>query len=331
MEDRMKGVEKWRILDAHEPHWPTVWVWAGFLILFFSLLGVMAFVLEHGPAWTIVPLMLIAAHLMHAHSLAFHEAGHGTLCPSRPWNEAIGLLIGTLSFQSLTAFRAVHQTHHSYLGTERDEELWPFVLPTVPRWVRRIVAVYELTLGITYTPILCLRTFLRAGSPVRAVSERRRVSYEYLLMAASWTAILAAVAWFHIWRHLVLLYVVPGVFAGNMHSVRKYSEHMGMLGSSVLGTTRSVVAAGRLGRFVSFSLFNITYHGVHHRYAKIPQARLPEFTALLEPTGDGEQPAYGSYHSAFMDMLRSLSDPRVGAQWLEPRVAPAAVILAPKK
>jgi len=317
MEDWMKRVDKSRIVDAHEPHWPTVWVWVGFLILFFSLLGVMAWIMEHGPAWTLPPLMLIVAHLMHAHTLAFHEAGHGTLCPSRPWNEAIGLLIGTLSFQGLTAFRAVHQTHHSYLGTERDEELWPFVLPTVPRWLRRLAAIYELTLGITYTPILCLRTFFRGGSPVRNAAERRRVWCEYLLMLAIWTAILAPIAWFHRWVDLLVLYVVPGIIAGNMHSIRKYSEHMGMLGSSVLSTTRSVVSPGLLGQFVSFSLFNIAYHGVHHRYAKIPQARLPEFTTLLEPTCNGELPAYSSYCSAFLDMVRSLGDPRVGAQWVE--------------
>jgi fatty acid desaturase len=324
----MKGVHKSRIADAHELHWPTVWVWFGFVITFFSFLGVMAWVLERGPGWAIVPLVFIVAHLMHAHILAFHEAGHGTLCPVRVWNEGIGLFIGTLSFQSLSAFRAVHQTHHSYLGTERDEELWPFVIPTMPRWIRQLAAIYELTLGITYTPILCLRTFLRAGSPVRSVAERRRVSYEYLLMVAIWTAIVSCVAWFHVWRHLFVLYVVPGIFAGNMHSLRKYSEHMGMLGSSVLGKTRSVVASGPLGRLVSFSLFNITYHGVHHRYAKIPQARLPEFTALLEPTCDDEVPAYTSYRSALMDMLRSLSDPRVGSQWVESSITEPELVLA---
>jgi fatty acid desaturase len=249
------------------------------------------------------------------------------LCPSRFWNEAIGLLVGTLSFQSLTAFRAVHQTHHNYLGTERDEELWPFVLPAVPRWIRRLVAAYELTLGITYTPILCLRTVFRIGTPLRDSDERRRVFYEYLLMAVSWTAIVGVVAWFHVWRHLVALYLIPGIFAGNMHSIRKYAEHMGMLGSSVLGTTRSVVAPGLFGRILSFSLFNITYHGVHHRYAKIPQARLPEFTTLLEPTSDGELPAYHSYRTALMDMLRSLRDPRVGAQWLEQPVRQAELAL----
>jgi fatty acid desaturase len=319
MEVWMNRVDKARIIDAHDPHWPTVWVWFGFMVLFFSLLGVLGWILEYGPVWATVPMVVVIAHVMHSHMLAFHEAGHGTLCPSRPWNEAIGLLIGTLSFQSLTAFRAVHQTHHNYLGTERDEELWPFVLPHVPLWVRRLVAFYELTLGITFTPILCLRTYFRRGSPVRGIAERRRVLYEYTLITLSWTAIISLVVYLHAWKHLLVLYVIPGVLAGSMHSVRKYSEHMGMLGSTVLSTTRSIVSPGPIGRLLSFSMFNILYHGVHHRYAKIPQARLPHFTELLEPTSEGDLPAYTTYRGAFLDMLRGLGNPRVGSQWLRPR------------
>src|SRR5262245_50727844 len=88
MEAWMTGVAKSRIVEAHEPHWPTVWVWVGFLILFFSLMGVLGWVMEVGPAWLIVPLVLVIAHLMHSHILAFHEAGHRTLCPDKFWNEA---------------------------------------------------------------------------------------------------------------------------------------------------------------------------------------------------------------------------------------------------
>jgi fatty acid desaturase len=310
-------LDKSRIVEAHEPHWPTMWVWFGFLALFFALLGLLACVLEWGPSWTIVPVILIIAHLMHSHTLAFHEAAHDTLSPHPTWNEGIGLFIGTMSFQSLTAFRTVHHTHHVFLGTERDEELWPFVLPTVPRWIRRLVAAYELTLGITYTPLLCLRTYFRSGSPIRSLRDRRRVACEYVLMAVAWGGILSVVAWLHAWKHLLLAYVIPGILAGDMHSLRKYSEHMGMLGTSILSKTRSIVAPGPLGRFISFSLFNINYHGVHHRYAKIPQARLPHFTALLEPHHEGERPAYSSYASAFLDMVRGLGDPRVGSQWLQ--------------
>jgi fatty acid desaturase len=319
----MNGIDKTKIKEAHESHWPTVWVWLGFLAVFFIVELCAGWTVVHGPFWLLLVLVFLTAHLMHAHILAFHETGHGTLCRFGWINDAIGLFIGTLSFQGLTAFRAVHQTHHHHLGSDRDEELWPFVVPTVPRSVRRLTAVYELLLGITYTPMLCVRTFFRADSPLRNHADRRRVIYEYLGMVVFWSIALAMVAVFHWWKFLLALYVVPGIIAGNMHSLRKYIEHMGMTGSSVLGCTRSVVPHGPIGKFIAWSLFNITYHGVHHRYAKIPQVRLPQFTSMLNPGADGEPEPYSSYWRAFRDMVRSLHDPRVGSQWLNSPVAQA--------
>jgi len=117
---------------------------------------------------------------------------------------------------------------------------------------------------------------------------------------------------------VLILYVVPGILAGNMHSLRKYVEHMGLAGSTPLGSTRSVVPAGRLGRLVAFSMLNISYHGIHHRYAMIPQERLPELADWLAPTQADELPPYRHYAGAFRDMVRSLADPRIGAQWRRP-------------
>ncbi len=312
----MDRVDRARIVEAHEPHSSTAWVWAGFLAAFALAEVLLAWGVATQPWWVIVPIVIAVAHLMHGHILAFHEASHRTLARV-PWiNDAIGLFIGTLSFQGLTGFRAVHHSHHAYLGTERDEELWPFVVPTTPRWFRRLVAIFELAFGILLTPTLCLRTFLRHGSPVANPADRRRAWLELLLMAVVWSGIVGAVAWFGVWRHFVLMYVVPGVIAGDMHSLRKYIEHMGMTGSTVLSCTRSILASGPLARFISFTLFNINYHGIHHRYARIPQARLPEFTALLAPKRQEEPAPYTSYRAALWEMLHTLADPRIGAQWL---------------
>ena len=135
-------------------------------------------------------------------------------------------------------------------------------------------------------------------------------------MLTVWGALVGAAAWWNAWTYLIVLYVLPGMLAGNLQSLRKYIEHMGLTGATVLSSTRSVSPSGLLGRLFALSLFNIPYHGVHHQYAGMPQAKMPEFTDLLIPKDERELPPYRGYWRAFRDMLWTLPDPRVGSQWL---------------
>src|SRR5882757_6103404 len=101
--------------------------------------------------WLALPLVLIAAHLMHGMTIGFHEASHGLLRKSRRLNEFDGILIGIFSLMSFSLYRAAHQLHHAYLASERDEELWPFVHPQMPRGARVLAAALELTMGLFFT------------------------------------------------------------------------------------------------------------------------------------------------------------------------------------
>ena len=144
--------------------------------------------------WLAVPLVLVTAHVMHGLLIGLHEAVHGLLRKNRRLNEFDGLLIGVFSWLPLTLYRVVHQSHHVHLATERDAELWPFVLPTAPRWTRRVAAMLELTVGLIYSPVLFLCIFFRSTSPIRSRKVRRRIWAELVLGAVVWTTILAAVA-----------------------------------------------------------------------------------------------------------------------------------------
>src|SRR5438128_979986 len=128
-----------------------------------------------GWLWLMVPLVLVAAHLMHGLLIGFHEASHGLLRKSRRLNEFDGVLIGIFSFLPFSLYRVVHQMHHMHLAGERDTELWPFVLTKAPRWARRLAAFCELTVGLFYSPLIFLRVFLRRPSLVRSRKVRRRV------------------------------------------------------------------------------------------------------------------------------------------------------------
>jgi fatty acid desaturase len=270
-----------------------------------------------GSVWFTVALVLTASHLMHGMLIGFHEASHGLLRKNRRLNEIDGVLIGIFSLMSFSLYRAAHQLHHAYLASQRDEELWPFVLPGMPRWTRVLAAFLELGLGLLYTPFLFVRTFLRAGSPIRNKKLRRRIWKEFALSGVVWFCLLAAVAWFGVWKYFLCMYLAPAYLASNMQSWRKYIEHVGLTGSTVNSSTRSIVSKGPLGRIVAFTLLHEPYHGVHHRHAGLPHAELPQFTAELEPKNPGEVSPFPSYRRALMDLLRNLPDPRAGAQWLK--------------
>ena len=303
------------LTEPHEPHWVSRAAFQVVIVLFFLTETALAAVLHSGSSvWLAVPLVLLASHLMHGAAVGFHEASHGLLRRSRRLNEVDGIILGVMSFMSFSLYRATHQSHHAHLATERDEELWPFVHPGMPRWGRVLAAFFELTAGLLFTPFLFLRSFLRAGSPIRNRKVRRRIWAELALMVVVWIGIVSAVTYWHAWRYFVLMYLVPAILAANLQNWRKYIEHVGLAGSTVNSSTRSIVAHGWLGRLVAFTLLHEPYHGVHHKHAGLPHAELPQFATELLPTAPEERLPYRSYRHALLDMLRSLSDPRVGAQ-----------------
>lgn len=306
-----------------EPHWLSRSAFQVVVIFFFITEIGLAMILKSGASlWFALPPVLLAAHFMHGSAVGFHEATHGLLRKNRSLNEFDGVLLGVFSFISFSLYRAAHQLHHMHLATERDEELWPFVHPGMPRWIRVLAAFFELTFGLVFLPCLFLRIFLRAGSPIRSKKVRRRIWKELALTAVVWTAILAAVAHWDAWRYLWWMYVVPAWLAGNLQSWRKYIEHVGLQGSTANSSTRSIVARGVLGRFVAFTLLHEPYHGLHHMHMGLPHAELPKLAAELEPKIAEERPPFPSYTHALVHLFRSLADPRVGAQWRTPQTAP---------
>ena len=276
---------------------------------------VLGWAVYHGWIWLAVPLMLLTSHFMHGLLIGFHEASHGLLRKNRTLNDLDGLIAGVLSFMSFTLYRAAHQKHHLYLATERDEELWPFVNVDSPRWGRRLAAFIELNAGIVFTPFLFLRMFFRKNSFIRASKVRRKIWGELLLIIVSWTAILAAVAYFKVWSYFFWLYLVPGIIAGNLQSWRKYIEHVGLSGHTAKSATRSIMAETWSGRLLSLTLLHEPFHGVHHLRAGLPHTELPFHADLLEPTAEGELTPFPNYRSALKHLLRQLSDPRVGSHW----------------
>jgi fatty acid desaturase len=252
---------------------------------------------------------------MHGLLIGFHEASHGLLRKSRRLNEFDGVLIGIFSFLPFSLYRVVHQMHHIHLATEKDTELWPFVLTKAPRWARRLAAFLELTVGLFYSPFIFLRVFVHPRTLVRNRRVRRRIWLELALSFVVWGGVLAAVAFWGGWKYLLWLYLVPAMIAANLQTWRKYVEHLGLTGNTVNSSTRSIVPRSWLGHLFAYTLLHEPYHGVHHENAALPHRWLPQFTAILTPKEPGELAPFISYRQALPDLIRSLGDPRVGAQW----------------
>jgi fatty acid desaturase len=303
------------MIEPHEPHWVSRAAFQILLLIFFATQAVLGVAVYRGWYWLAVPLVFASSHLMHGMLIGLHEASHGLLRKSRRLNEIDGTLIAAFGFMSFSLYRVVHQSHHAHLATERDEELWPFVHPTVSRSMRVLAATLELGAGLLYTPFLFIRAFLRIGSSIRKKTLRQRIWAEFSLSAILWIALFAAIARWDLWKYFVWLYLAPAVLAANMQSLRKYIEHVGLTGHTVNSSTRSIVARGWLGRLVAFTLLHEPYHGVHHRHAGLSHAELPQHASELVPKTPEELPPFRNYRQAFADLFRSLANPRVGAQW----------------
>ena len=125
---------------------------------------------------------------------------------------------------------------------------------------------------------------------------------------------MTAVTWSETWKYFLWMYFAPAYLAASMQSWRKYIEHVGLTGSTINSSTRSIVSEGPLGRLVSFTLLHEPYHGVHHRRPGLPHAELPRFAAELTPERPEEPAPFPSYRHALKDLLHHLRDPRVGAR-----------------
>src|SRR5436305_12809170 len=104
----MANSAKQRLIEVHQPQWESIWIWLAFMGAFILAEGGLLWAVLAGLWWLALPLMLLVAHLMHAHLIAFHEAAHATLCPNRRCNDAVGILLGTLSLMGFSLHRAAH-------------------------------------------------------------------------------------------------------------------------------------------------------------------------------------------------------------------------------
>jgi fatty acid desaturase len=283
-----------------------------------ALLDVAAMVLSiwcwhQGWYVAMVGCWLLGAHFGHTMLLAFHEAAHFNLCRRRWDNELRGRVMGFISLVPLSAYRYVHKFHHSDLCSSKDAEFWPYNQTHIPRWIRILSAVAELTLGYLVTSLQFLRGVL--VTPPEDPRVRRQILRGYLVIVGLWGMVLATVHGTGVWTEFLVGYLIPALLASNLQSWRKFIEHMGLLGDSPEALTRTVVHRSSPGMLIERMMLNESHHGTHHCFAGVPHPDLPSKTRTGLPASPGATSIFTSYGTALFAMLPSLADPRVGRQW----------------
>jgi fatty acid desaturase len=267
---------------------------------------------------------------------SYHEAIHDTLF-SRSWmNRAYGRVAGILIFIPYTAFRETHRTHHAYLNTVHDYELWPYSDPARSRVFRRAFVVFELLGGWLASPLIFSR--IAFACPPRLSPEVRRVIIrEYVVMAAVWTIIVGVTAWLIQTGRVsgaavVTAYLLPSMLAPGINALRKFTEHLGLASTNPVLGTRTVLGPGWATRIASYFNFDIAIHGPHHRYPRASHEQLPERLRELQLAAapGAAPPVFTTFRAALIDVLPKLwRCPGVGATVLQDLGAPSEATVIP--
>ncbi|MBI3759668.1 MAG: fatty acid desaturase, partial [Deltaproteobacteria bacterium] len=174
----------------------------------------------------------------------------------------------------------------------------------------------DIFLGLLAGPFIYGRIFWVKHSPLTDPALRRRIAWQYVLIVAFWSGLIASVAYFGWWREFTLAYLIPAYITGIVQTLRKLTEHLGLPAGDAMNGARTIISHQPLAKFASWTAFHIEAHGLHHKYPQMPHTNLER---VLEVDGIGAQDrVYRSYWAAVRDMLPHMLRPGVGANVTSP-------------
>jgi fatty acid desaturase len=212
---------------------------------------------------------LVIALALHAVALLLHDGVHHTLLRNRVANRWLSVLLGACALMSASAYQAMHERHHIFLGDARDPDDYHNYsgdrrLVWVMHYVRLLFGSF---LYIALIPVMVAK---RA-----APSEQRRVMQEYAVLAAIY-----AVLWMFV-PHALLVHawLLPIIPAGIMFNIRSLAAHGITDPSDPFLASRSIDAHP----VVAFFFRNENYHLEHHLFPEIPSYNLKAVHRMVYP------------------------------------------------
>ncbi len=301
---------------------PSRGQWPRFLLFpLFAVLGYSGLILSWGgDHWTIkAGWVLILSFSWFCVAGSFHEAGHRTLFRSEWANILFGRLVGTFLVIPYTTFRETHRTHHAYMNTPKDYELWPYCDPQRSRWFRRCFAIVDLLFGVVTAPIIYGRIYWSKDSKL-SQDVRRAIGLEYLLILLFWGGLFATLGMMTAqgmldWSRFDPVWLLPLFISPIFNTVRKFTEHVGLESTDPVLGTRTVLGNNMFTRICSYFNFDIYIHGSHHRYPRLRHDELEQGMREIQSRAGQDQPLniFPTYFAAIWDMLPCLwKGPGVG-------------------
>ena len=243
---------------------------------------------------------LIVALALHAIALLLHDGVHHTLLRNRIANRWLAVLLGACVLMSASAYQAMHERHHIFLGDARD----PDDYHNYSGDRRLIWAMHYMRLLLGSFLYIALIPVMVAKRATR--SEQRRVIQEYAVLALIYVAL---------WRwvpHSVLAraWLVPIIPAGIMFNIRSLAAHGITDPDDPLLASRSIDAHP----IVAFFFRNENYHLEHHLFPEIPSYNLKAVHRMVYPRMPhaATSRSYLSFLRAFIRQSMRLDESPIG-------------------
>lgn len=261
----------------------AIWQLVSTLPPFLVLWATIAYGVAHG-VWPALLLVVPAALFLIRIFVLHHDCGHGSLFASRRVNDAIGFVLGLLTFTSYHAWRRGHALHHASACNLDRRGLGYFDIATVAeframgrfRRARYRVLHHPLVLfGIA--PALYFVVVQRFTTPRDWVSERRgalATNFALLAVTAAMVAVLG-------WRTLVLVEGPIIVLTASIGMWLFYTQHVFEGAAWSREQTWRFADAALHGSahydlppLLRWFTADIGLHHLHHLDSRIPNYRL---------------------------------------------------------
>jgi fatty acid desaturase len=250
------------------------------VLIWLQMVGIWALAL-FGPFWLLwLPFLSVCA-LTQGMLLWMHEASHFSFCRDRLANDIwCDIFFAGPIGVSVAAYRARHMTHHAHLGTENDEDGYPYRVTVKGFGALMMVVIRALTgsMGIwlakdKYLSSASRKITATSGSSPRWVAPTVTLIFNFSLLALC--------VWSGRWYVFFLLWVYPIVAVSILlNIIRTIAEHQPEDFSRYIdeseSTMRPVIRTTVPNWFEKWMMYqaNFNYHLEHHMFPAIPQHNL---------------------------------------------------------